>query len=160
MFPLPPFKPRPPMLISKAKLRSLRRYKIFPNHVHLPTTKAACARLRLSRKHDVAERKRRTELITLLEKQLERFSRQLSSLQAVHRAQLFYLQTLTHPATLQNDDPDTLSHSSSILSEARTMFLSQTFTLSQSRPAFPLPLTLPHLNPEPICIHTLLSADR
>lgn len=117
---IPPFKPRPPM--SKAALLSfIRRRKIFPNYVRLPTTNTACARLRLHRKH-TAERKRQTGLIMLLEKQLEILSSQLSSMQAAHHAQLSYLQTLAHPVTVQNHNLDTLSHPLSTFSETRTMF--------------------------------------
>ena len=145
MFLIPPFKPRPPMPISPGMLRPLRQYQIFPNLVRLPTTNATCARLRLSRKH-ITVTKRQTELLTLLQNQLETVSRQLSSLQAVHHAQLRYLQTQTPPTTVQNDYLNNLPCFSSVLSKAQTMFLSSPSTLFHSYPL--LPSSLP-LSPEP-----------
>ena len=133
------------MPISPGMLRPLRQYQIFPNLIHLPTTNAACARLRLSRKH-ITVRKRQTELLTLLQNQLETVSRQLSSLQAVHHAQLLYLQTQTPPTTVQNDYLDNLPCFSSVLPKAQTMFLSSPSTLFHLYP--PLPSSL-SLSPEP-----------
>ena len=159
---IPPFKPRPPMPISPGMLRPLRQYQIFPNLVRLPTTHATCARLRLSRKH-ITVTKRQTELLTLLQNQLEIVSRQLSSLQAVHHAQLLYLQTQTRtpPTTVQSDYLDNLPCFSSILSKAQTTFLSSPSTLFHSYSLLPLHCHS-HLNhPEPICIYTFQPpADR
>jgi len=138
---IPPFKPRPPMPISSGMLRPLRQYQIFPNLLRLPTTNAACARLRLSRKH-ITVTKRQTELLTLLQNQLETVSHQLSSLQAVHHAQLLYLQNRTPPTTVQNNYRDNLPCFSSVLSEAQAMFLPSLSTLFHSYPPLPSSLSL------------------
>jgi hypothetical protein len=156
MFNIPPFQPRPPMLLSTANLRPLRRHKIFPNHVRLPTTNAACARLRLSRKH-VVKTIRQTQLLTLLQNQLETLSRQLSSLHVIHHAQLLELQALVPLATVQNDDLDDLSCPSSVPFVVRTLLLSPAFILPQSCPPCHSSSTLSY---KPIRVHTFPPADR
>ncbi|KDR67652.1 hypothetical protein GALMADRAFT_257895 [Galerina marginata CBS 339.88] len=152
---IPPFKPRPPMIIPKGFFKSIRRFKIFPNHVRLPTTPAACARLRLKRKQ-LAETKRQTELITILKGRLEILSQQLSSLQDLHCAQLLFLQNLADRTTVKNNDPaDELPHPSSIPFQTRTTLPLPTFALPQSYSSTPLPhsLPLPLPIPEPTYIH-------
>ncbi|KDR84194.1 hypothetical protein GALMADRAFT_236897 [Galerina marginata CBS 339.88] len=146
---IPPFKPRLPMIIPKGFFKSIRRFKIFPNHVRLPTTPAACARLRLKRKQ-LAETKRQTELITISKRRLEILSRQLSSLQDLHCAQLLFLQNL---AVKNNDPADELPHPSSIPFQTRTTLPLPTFALPQSYSSTPLPHTLPLPIPEPTYIH-------
>ena len=139
-----PFKPRLPMIISKALLRSLCRLEIFPNYIRLPTTHAACACLRLSRKH-VTERKRQTELIKGIGKAIADsfatviFPSSRPSSPAQHM----------HPATVQRDDLDNLSRPSSTLSETRTTFLLSSFTLSQSCSFIPSSQTFLLLNSTP-----------
>ncbi|KDR71427.1 hypothetical protein GALMADRAFT_229431 [Galerina marginata CBS 339.88] len=119
---VPPCKSCAHIIFPKGFFKSIRRFKIFPNHVRLPTTPA---------------------LITILKGRLKISLRQLSSLQDFHDAQLLFLQNLADPTTVKDNDPVyEFPLPSSILFNTRTILPLQTYALPQSYSSTPMPHTL------------------